>query len=93
MFSARLFSLTKCHGGSSECRSTLYQTAGDSFSLPLEKVEVYIKKGSVRVAWIGSMLRVGEAPHRNMDHNEGIYWSILTTKLQESPLVSLLESF
>jgi len=39
----------------------------------------------------------GGAPHRNMDYKEGIYFGlehhILMTPLQESPLVSLLESF
>ena len=72
-FSTWGFCLLKGHGITSELRSALYQTAGDFFTLPLEKkLELHVKNGGV--AWRGYMPRGGEATHGHMDHKEGIYF-------------------
>jgi len=76
-----------------EAPPSFVQPCKDLASLPFEKVELHVKKGSV--AWRGYISREERLltviwitkKESNLD------WSILTTLLQESALVSLLESF
>ena len=91
---AGIFCPTKCHGSSSKLRSTLYQTAEDLASLLwrrrwncTSRKEVWLEEdicqgeeGPLAVLWITKK-------------ESALDWSILTTLLQESPLVSLLEFF